>query len=113
MHQSKNSLDPRLFLSEQLYLQAPADKEIVVAGVFRNKLMVKSSQDKTDVTPFESTHEEADTRLVLHAIHCQFNTIVVASRDTDVLLLLMYHFQRVNCEHLWMMCGTSKKRRYN
>ena len=56
--------------------------------------------------------KEADTRLVLHAIHCQFNTVVVASRDTDILLLLVYHFQRMSCEHLWMMCGSSKKWRY-
>ena len=56
--------------------------------------------------------KEADTRLVLHAIYCQFNTVVMASRDTDVLLLLVYHFQTMSCEHLWMMCGTSKKRRY-
>ena len=107
-----NKADLADFLSEQLYLQAPTDKEILVAGGFRDELMVKSTQDITDVTPFKSTHEEADTRLVLHAIHCQFNTVVVASRDTDVLLLLVYHFQRMSCEHLWMMCGTSKKRRY-
>lgn len=27
-------------------------------------------------------------------------------------LLLVSHFQRMQCEHLWMMSGTSKKRRY-
>jgi hypothetical protein len=107
-----NKADLAHFLSEQLYLQAPADKEILVAGGFKDELMVKSSKDTTDVTPFKSTHEEADTRLVLHAINSQFNTVVVVSRDTDVLLLLVYHFQRMGCEQLWMMSGTSKKRRY-
>ena len=88
-------------------MQAPKDKEIVVAGGFRKELEVKSSKGTTDSTPLKSTHEEADTRLVLHAIHSQFNTVVVSSRDTDVLLLLVSHFRCMQCEHLWMMSGTS------
>ena len=57
-------------------------------------------------------HTEADTRLVLHAVHSQFHTVVVSSRDTDVLLLLVSHFQIMQCQHLWMTSGISKKRRY-
>src|SRR6218665_111098 len=59
-----------------------------------------------------STHE-ADTRMVLYAVHGQFRTVVMSSQDTDVLLLLVAHFERAQCEHLWMMSGTSKKRRYS
>ena len=86
------------------------DKEIVVAGGFRDELEIKSSTGATDLGRLKSTHEEADTRLVLHAVHSQFNTVVVSSRD--VLLLLVSLFQRLQCEHLWMKSGTSKKRRY-
>ncbi len=75
-------------------------------------LDVKSSTGATDIGPQKSTHEEADTRLVLHAVHSQFHTVVVSSRDTGVLLLLVSHFQRMQCQHLWMKSGTSKKRRY-
>ena len=88
------------------------DKEIVVAGGFRDELEVKSLTGATDLGPLKSTHEEADTRLVLHAVHSQFNTVVVSSRDTVVLLLLVSHFQRMQCQHRWMKSGTSKKRRY-
>ena len=65
---------------------------------------------------------------MLHAVNSQFNTVVVSSRDTDVLLLfdctlniyililililLVSHFQCMQCEHLWIMSGTSRKRRY-
>ena len=51
---------------------------------------------------------------MLHAVHSQFHTVVLSSRDTDVLLLvlLVSHFQRMQCQHLWMKSGTSKKRRY-
>ena len=49
---------------------------------------------------------------MLHVVHSQFHTVVVYSRDTDVLILLVSHFQRMQCQHLWMKSGTSKKRRY-
>ena len=87
------------------------DKEIVVAGGFRDELKVKSSTGATELGPLKSIHEEADTRLVLHAVHSQCHKVVVSSRDTDVLLLLVSHFQRMQCQHLWMKSGTSKKRR--
>ena len=86
----------------------------MVAGGFRYELKVKSSTNTstTDVGLLKSTNEEADTRLVLPAVHSQFNTVVVFSRDTDVLLLLVSHFQSMQCQYLWMKSGTSKKRRY-
>jgi hypothetical protein len=49
---------------------------------------------------------------VLYAVKCQFNTVVVSARDTDVLLLLVSHFPLAQCAHLWMMSGISKKRCY-
>lgn len=109
-----NKVDLAHFLSEELCSQAPDDKEIVVAGGFREELEVRSSKPTTDLTHLKATHEEADTRLVLHAVHAssQFNTVVVSSRDTDVLVLLVSHFTRVQCEHLWMLSGTTNKRRY-
>ena len=50
--------------------------------------------------PLKSTHEEDDTGLVLHAVHSQFHTVVMSSRDTDVLLLLVSHFQSMQCIHV-------------
>ena len=93
-------------------LQAPTGKELVTAGGFTDELQVKSSTSTTDLTHLKSTHEEADTRLVLHAVNANFNTVVVSSRDTDVLLLLVFHSQRMQCQHFWMMSSASKKRRY-
>ena len=37
---------------------------------------------------------------------------IVSSRDTDDLLILVSHIPIAQCEHLWMMSGTSKKRCY-
>ena len=80
-------------MSDELGSQAPVDKYIVVAGGFRDELEVKSATGTADFGPLTSTREEADTRLVLHAVHSQFHTVVVSSRDTDILLLLVSHFQ--------------------
>ena len=44
-----------------------------------------------DLTYLKSTHEEADTRMILHCVHTQSPTVVVRSRDTDVMLLLIAH----------------------
>ncbi|PIK40694.1 hypothetical protein BSL78_22449 [Apostichopus japonicus] len=107
-----NKSDLARFLSEQLLENAPPDKEVVVAGGFENEQEVKSSHTATNIMPLRASHEEADTRLVLHAVNIPFDTVVVSAQDTDVLLLLVAHFHRVQCNHLWMMAGTKKKRKY-
>ena len=94
-----NKVDLAHFLSEELCYQAPEDKEIVVAGGFRLELEVRSSRTSTDLTQLKAAHEEVDTRLLLHAVHSQFHT-VVSSRDSDVLVPLASHFLRVQCKRL-------------
>ena len=79
---------------------APKKKEIVVTGGFMEELEVRSSKGRTDVNALRSIHEEADARLVLHAVHSQFKTVVVSSRDTDVCLLLVSHYPLAKCEKL-------------
>ena len=86
-----------VFLSNELLVNAPVDKEIVVVGGFEEETEVRSSIQSADVTPLMVTHEETDTRLVLHAVNCSKDDIVVSARDTDVLLLLVAHFPRVQC----------------
>jgi hypothetical protein len=108
----ENKADLANFLSEQLCLQAPTDKEVIVAGGFQDEREVRSSTGTTDLSVLRSTHEEADTKLVLHAINSHFKSVVVSSRDTDVLLLLLHHFPLVRCEQLWIMTGTTNKWRY-
>ena len=53
------------------------------------------------------THELYST--VLHAVT---KTIVVSALDTDVFDLLVEHFNKFNCSHLWMKPGTSRKQKY-
>ena len=107
-----NKADLARFLSEELVKNAPLGKELVVAGGFLSEEEVHSTNELTNVELLRATHEEADTRMVLHAIHCNYKNIVVSSKDTDVLALLVAHRHRMSCDHLWMMAGTKQKRKY-
>jgi hypothetical protein len=108
----ENKADLARFLSEELLAHAPGDTEIVVAGGFDDEREIRSSRGNTDLTPLKATHEEADTRIILHVIDSRLDTVVVCARDTDVMLLLVAHFPRVSCRNLWMMAGTAQKRKY-
>ena len=79
-----------------------------MSGGFKDELEVWSSRNDSDADQ-RSNHKEADTRLILHAIVSNYKYIVVSSRDTDVLVLLVSHFHKTNCNELWMNAGTQKK----
>lgn len=51
---------------------------------------------------FECNHEEADTRLVLHALLEDTKSVIV-SKDTDVLVLLIYAFATFRPMSNWFM----------
>lgn len=50
--------------------------------------------------------------MVLHAVHSTADNVVVMTRDTDVVLLLTYHFAKMRCSHLWVMSGTARDTKY-
>ena len=104
----ENKSDYAHFLSTELKQQAPGNKQIVISGGFKNELEVWSSDATIDTSQLSSTHEEADTRMILHAIYNDFKYIVVSSKDTDVLVLMASHFNNISCNELWMMAGTKK-----
>ena len=51
---------------------------------------------------FLCSHEEADTRMVLHAC-LEDNNVVVVSKDTDVLILLVHAFSIAKPKNDWYM----------
>ena len=104
----KNKEDLATFLSDELLAQAPADKMIIVAGGFKEENTAKCNSEM-DITALQAYHEEADTRIVLHCVHSSAEFLVVASPDTDVLILLIAHFGKMKCKQLWLRMGTSKK----
>ena len=61
---SENKADLARFLSQQLIMQAPNSKVIVIAGGFTSEEMVESSCSDVDTVRLEAQHEEADTRMI-------------------------------------------------
>ena len=107
-----NKADLARFLSQQLILSSPSNKIVVVAGGFSDEEMVESSTPVVQTEKLQAKHEEADTRVILHCVESQASTVVVAARDTDILVLLLAHFSRMSCDKLWLKAGTAKKRKY-
>lgn len=61
------------------------------------------------------THEEADTRLLIHALdaqRCGHHNIKIRSNDTDVVVLAVSSFHTINAEHLWVAYVTGKTLMY-
>lgn len=67
-----------------------------------------------ELGPLLSDHEEADTRLLLHAQHAShdYGRIVIHSPDTDVAVLCAAHFDSLQCTELWFRTGVKDKLRY-
>ena len=107
-----NKHDLALLLSNELISQAPGDKIIVVAAGFRTAEDTQCTEPLVDIKMLRANHEEADTRMVLHCIHAQTEDVVLAARDTDILLLLLAFFSSMKCKQLWMKAGTSKQKKY-
>ena len=79
--------------------------ELTVAGGFHDgKEVIRVRQGSIEAVPsLESDHEEADTRLLLHAKDASalYERIVVQSCDTDVAMLCVSHFKDLGCKELW------------
>ena len=108
----ENKANLAKFLSEHLIANAPQEKVIVVAGGFSDGKEAQSSNQLVDPSLLCADHEEADTRLVLHAIVNSCDTVVVSARDTDVLLLLVAHLPSMPSPNVWMMAGTAARRKF-
>ena len=109
----ENKINLVKFLTKELLRQCghlTDDQELVIAGGCETPDLVVSSVTGI-LHHLCSTHEEADTRIVLHAndaVSKGYERLIVYSRDTDVLLLLIHH---VTAE-VWMVAGTKQKPKY-
>ncbi len=108
---SENKADLARFLSEEAMKYDFGSLEVVVAGGFVDETHAESSKGR-DLTHFFSNHEEADTRMVLHAVKTERESVVVSVRDTDVILLFIHHYENIKCKECWVVCGTARERKY-
>ena len=69
--------------------------------------------DKAGLAP--CNHEEADTRIFVHARHASVNgmkKILIRTVDTDVVILAIAFAKRLKVEELWVAFGVGKQLRY-
>ena len=69
-----------------------------------------------NIDALKSNHEEADTRMILHAAYAvrdsPTSAIVIQSTDTDVLALCVFHFTGIKYNNLWFLTRVSDRQRY-
>ena len=87
----------------------------MINGGFKDALKVWSSDtSQHDIRELASDHEEADTRIKVHARDAAaggYKQVNNLCRDVDVLVLLLAHQEQL-CQEIWMFVGTSRQRRY-
>ena len=92
-----------------------SDHVLILAGDFIDGTVIRcfSSHGVTEPGSMQSTHVEADTRLLLHTVlayeHLKSlgvrGRIVIQASDTDVPVLLVHYFPKLDStEELWMYC---------
>ena len=92
---SENKADLENFLSTQLIASAKAklrDREVITSGGFVDRTTAQSSHG-ADIAGLQSSHDEADTSIILHAKHLAtegYDRTIISSRDIDVLVLLVH-----------------------
>ena len=65
------------------------------------------------VPALTTDHEEADTRLIMHAVHAseQFRAVIIDSVDADVGVMALGHSKKFLCEQLALLTGKSENKR--
>ncbi|KAL9977045.1 hypothetical protein ACROYT_G014408 [Oculina patagonica] len=94
----------------------PAEKELVIGGDTVDGYVALSVKNRHchEIPALNSDHEEADTRMLLHAQHASQGAqrIIIQSPDTDVLLLCVTHYVEIGTGELWFRTGVKDRLRY-
>ena len=109
---SDNKTELYTFLAHQIVENFSGDKEVYTT-CGQNVLCSRIVQDVSPLAP--CSHEEADTRIFLHAVHCAnkgHRRIMIRTVDTDVLVLAISIVARLENTEIWIAFGTGKHLRY-
>ena len=71
-----------------------------------------TSTSSTEITALQCSQDEADTCMNLHAAHAaeEFGSVILASDDTDVLIIAMAMQSRIPA-NLYIRCGNTNTTR--
>jgi len=101
------------YLADQMCIKPIPNGKVLVSTCGE---MVKSTQCSFDASNLQPcTHEEADTRMLLHAadiVRAGFDKVVVRTVDTDVVVLAIAFHDKIKCTELWIAFGTGRHFRH-
>ena len=74
-----------------------------------DEAVVSTQNDMSDVECLQPcSHEEADTRILLHVAHCArqgLRKVIIRKVDTGVVVLAIGHFLALRLDELWVSFG--------
>jgi len=101
------------FLAQKLCNMSTNMDKHIVTTLNTGVLSTIADYDIAQLSP--CTHEEADTRMFLHAadlVRAGNKKILIKTVDTDVVVLAVAFQQRIACDELWVALGTGHHLRY-
>lgn len=100
------------YLAEQLMTIGPEHGEVIST---KGEAVVCNGRRENTVDLSPCKHEEADTRLLLHATDaakCGFTKVMLRTVDTDVVVIAVGTFHQMPLSELWIAFGVGKHLRY-
>ena len=101
------------FLSSELIKKPCPEGKIIIAT--DEASVLSSSQDVTLDTISPCIQEEADTRVILHvkdAIEKGYSRVMIKTVDTDIVVIAISFFSRLQPEEFWVAFGTGNNHRF-
>ena len=99
------------YLAEEIINIDSADKQVITT--YGEKVLMKIEQNSELLEP--CNHEEADTRLFVHAADAsnqRKKRVMICTVDTDVVVIALAMFDRLDLDELWISYGVGKHLRY-
>ena len=109
----QNKTELYALLAESLQsMRVPLGKQVITTS--GTNALLNPLHNTERLSP--CTHEEADTRMLLHvadAVHCGYRHILIRTNDSDVVVISIHCFPLLNdITELWVAIGTGVNFRY-
>ena len=110
MRLDENKTELFEFLANQI---SEVESQKLIVSTIGSSIVTKASVENASFL-FSSDHEEADTRMLLHAAHASqsgMEKVMIRTIDTDVVIIALSAFTSLNLSELWISFGTGNNHR--
>lgn len=114
LRNDQNKTELFAYLADTIVSSQADDTTCIIVTKGDAALCSKAEQDTADLQG--CTHEEADTRVLLHAAyaakHEDISSAIICSSDTDVVIIAASSMEKTGLDKLWIEFGRGKDRRW-